>query len=141
MTRFKETGVEFDDGAFLPADVVVLATGFRTNLRDDVRELLGSSVADQIDDFWGVDDEGELKGIGRPCGRMLTSNVPSLLVLTYHSDPALMLFGGTLGIMRYYSRFIALQIKAALVGTPLHIYDRKFPIRTADDGSNIVNAV
>lgn len=68
-TRFTESGIEFDNGSVLPADVVVFATGFEGNLRDNVRGLLGSDVADVIDDFWGMDEEGELKGIYRPCGR------------------------------------------------------------------------
>ncbi|KAF2099691.1 FAD/NAD(P)-binding domain-containing protein [Rhizodiscina lignyota] len=111
-TRFTESGLQFDNDDVLPADVVVFATGFEGNLRKVVRELLGAEVADAIDDFWGVDEEGELRGSYRPCGH-----------------PALYLHGGSLGIMRYYSRFIALQIKAALLGTPLRAYTRKFPIK------------
>jgi hypothetical protein len=38
------------------------------------------------------------------------------------TDPALWYHGGTQGLARYYSRFIALQIKASLLGTPLPIY-------------------
>lgn len=67
--RYTESGLEFDDGSVLPADVIILATGFRGNLRDDVRELLGDEVADRITDFWGLDDEGEPKGAYRPTGR------------------------------------------------------------------------
>lgn len=33
--------------------------------------------------------------------------------------------GGTIGHARYYSRFVGLQIKAALMGTPLPIYEGK----------------
>ena len=70
-TRFTESGLEFDNGDTIPADVVVFATGFEGNLRDNVRELLGPDVADEIDDFWGMDEEGELRGSARPCGREL----------------------------------------------------------------------
>jgi cation diffusion facilitator CzcD-associated flavoprotein CzcO len=69
VERYTENGLQFSDGTVLPADVVIFATGFRGNLRDDVRELLGDDVADQISDFWGVDDEGELYGVTRPTGR------------------------------------------------------------------------
>ena len=41
--------------------------------------------------------------------------------------------------MRYYSRFVALQIKAAILGMPLQVYDRKFPIRAVDQSSKFVN--
>jgi hypothetical protein len=39
------------------------------------------------------------------------------------ADPAMWYHGGTLGMARYYSRFIALQIKAKMLGTPLAVYD------------------
>ena len=39
-------------------------------------------------------------------------------------DPAMWYHGGTLGLARYYSRFIALQIKAKMLGTPLVVYDK-----------------
>jgi hypothetical protein len=32
--------------------------------------------------------------------------------------------GGNIGLSRYYSRFLALQIKADLEGAPFKIYDR-----------------
>ncbi len=43
-------------------------------------------------------------------------------------DPALWMHGGTLGTSRYLSRFIALQIKASLMGTPLVPYEKKFAV-------------
>lgn len=46
----------------MPADVIVWATGFETNLKDYVRELFGSETADQVDEFFGFDDEGEIRG-------------------------------------------------------------------------------
>jgi len=45
------------------------------------------------------------------------------LTLT-EADPAMWYHGGTLGLARYYSRFIALQIKAKILGTPLAVYDK-----------------
>ena len=38
-------------------------------------------------------------------------------------DPGLWYIGGTVGHARYFSRYIALQIKAQLMGTPLPIYE------------------
>jgi len=67
--RFTENGLAFDDGSELPADVIVFATGFCGNLRDDVRTILGDDVADKVSDFWGLDDEGEPRGAYRPSGR------------------------------------------------------------------------
>ena len=39
-------------------------------------------------------------------------------------DPAMWYHGGTIGQQRFYCRFIALQIKAKIMGMPLRIYDK-----------------
>jgi hypothetical protein len=43
----------------------------------------------------------------------------------YLTDPALWYHGGTIGQARYMARFIAMSIKAKMLGTPLVIYERK----------------
>lgn len=40
-------------------------------------------------------------------------------------DPGLWYVGGTLGHQRFLSRFLAMQIKAKLSGTPLPVYKRQ----------------
>lgn len=47
------------------------------------------------------------------------------VVLTVFTDPVMWYHGGTIGQARYYSRFIALQVKARLLGTPLPLYEKK----------------
>lgn len=37
-----------------------------------VQEIFGDEVANLMGDYWGVDNEGELKGAFRPCGRKLS---------------------------------------------------------------------
>ena len=69
MARFTASSIEFEDGSSLPADVIVFATGFVPNLKDLARELLGADVSRQLSDFWGLDEEGEINGAFRPCGR------------------------------------------------------------------------
>ncbi|KAF7552096.1 hypothetical protein G7Z17_g4525 [Cylindrodendrum hubeiense] len=103
--RYTEDGLECANGDHIQADVVVFATGFVGNLRVVVQKLFGSDVASQVDDFWGLDDEGEVKGAFKPSGH-----------------PAFWYHGGAVGQARYMSRFIALQIKAKLLGTPLPLY-------------------
>jgi hypothetical protein len=44
--------------------------------------------------------------------------------LSVRVDPQLWYMAGDLGHARYYSRFVALQIKADLLGTPLDRYTR-----------------
>jgi hypothetical protein len=43
-------------------------------------------------------------------------------------DPGLFYHGGTIGQARYYARYIGLQIKAKLMGTPLPVYEKTFKI-------------
>ncbi|KKA21554.1 Flavin-containing monooxygenase [Rasamsonia emersonii CBS 393.64] len=105
---YTEDGLEFSDGSHLKADVIVFATGFAGNMRDVVREIFGSEVADVVEDFWGLNSEGELRGAFKPSGH-----------------PRLWYMGGTVGHARYFSRFVALQIKAAVLGTPLPIFESR----------------
>ncbi|MBA2415676.1 MAG: NAD(P)/FAD-dependent oxidoreductase [Geodermatophilaceae bacterium] len=94
IERFTSTGVEFTDGTELPADIVVLATGYE-NMRESARALLGDAVADRCTPVWGLDDEGELRTIWRNSGH-----------------DGLWFMGGNLHQSRHYSKFLALKIKA-----------------------------
>ncbi|RYO85582.1 hypothetical protein DL763_007048 [Monosporascus cannonballus] len=104
---YSETGLVFSDGSMVPADVIVLATGFLGNLKEHVSRLLGADVAERAGDCFGVDEEGELHGVFKPTGH-----------------PGLWYIGGGMGHSRYYSRFLALQIKADVMGTPFPVYSR-----------------
>ncbi|KAL9097304.1 MAG: hypothetical protein Q9165_000731 [Trypethelium subeluteriae] len=59
---FEENSLVLADGRELEADVVVLATGF-DNMRTSIRRVLGNEVADRCQDAWGLDGEGELRGV------------------------------------------------------------------------------
>lgn len=100
LERFTPDGVVFSDGASLPADVVVLATGYQ-NMRESARALLGEEVADRCGPVWGLDEEGELRTIWRRSGQ-----------------PGLWFMGGNLQQSRFYSKYLALQIKANLEAVP-----------------------
>jgi hypothetical protein len=41
----------------------------------------------------------------------------------FHVDPGLFMVGGAVGQARFMPRFVALQIKARTLGTPLPIYN------------------
>ncbi|KUJ17712.1 putative flavin-containing monooxygenase [Mollisia scopiformis] len=105
-THYTAEGLAFADNSVLPADVVVFATGFQTNLRSVVTEIFSPSTADAMGDFWGVDSEGELRAAFRPGGQK-----------------GMFYTGGDQSQCRFYSRFIALSIKADVMGAPLPIYD------------------
>ena len=121
-----ETGLEFADGSTLDADVVVVATGFETNMRLAVKNIVGDEIGENLDDWWGLDREGELRGGWKPIGRMCTLDNPfSYSDLSNHFvDPGIWFTGGDIGIGRFYSRFLALQIKADLEGKPFQIYSK-----------------
>ncbi|KAI3391250.1 hypothetical protein diail_7668 [Diaporthe ilicicola] len=104
---YSDEGLVCSDGSVLPADVVVLATGFLGNLKEHVARLLGKEVAERAGDCFGVDEEGELHGVFKPTGH-----------------PGLWYIGGGMGHSRYYSRFPALQIKAHLMGKPFPVYSK-----------------
>jgi hypothetical protein len=67
--KYVENGLQFEDGSTLPADLIVFATGFEHNLKNQVGELFSPSIADKMGDWWGLNDEGEIRGAFRPCGR------------------------------------------------------------------------
>jgi len=121
-THYTTTGLGFSDGTEIPADVIVWATGFERNLRDSVRKLLGEDVAAQIEDFLGINDEGETKGawkLQRKPRAMIFFPTADINMFT---DPGLITHGAALGQARYYSKYIAIQIKAALDGKPFCPY-------------------
>ncbi|KAJ5127031.1 hypothetical protein N7448_007810 [Penicillium atrosanguineum] len=91
---FGERELRLADGSSLPADIIVLATGY-DNMRTTVRKVLGDKVADRCADVWDLDHEGELRSMWRPSGH-----------------PGFWFFGGNLALCRIYSKFLALQIKA-----------------------------
>jgi cation diffusion facilitator CzcD-associated flavoprotein CzcO len=73
VKKLTESGVEFEDGYSTEADLIVLCTGFNHDFRADAKRLLGEAVADKMDDFWGVDGEGEIRGHAKIAGRKLFS--------------------------------------------------------------------
>jgi hypothetical protein len=48
------------------ADVIVFATGFESNMRLAAASILEQKVTNELEDFWGVDEEGELLGAWKP---------------------------------------------------------------------------
>lgn len=89
-----ENGLRLADGSELEADEIIFATGYK-NMRTQAREIFGDEVADRVEDIWGFDEEGEFRTIWRKTGH-----------------PGFWFMGGNLALCRYYSRILALQIKA-----------------------------
>lgn len=96
--HFTTHGLALDDGTELQADVVIFATGFG-DLRDSVRLVCGEEVAQKVGPLWGLDDEGELRGVWKDSGH-----------------EGLWIVAGNLSRARIHSMHLALQIKARLEG-------------------------
>ena len=64
-------GLLFEDGSEIGADVIVLCTGFDHDFRKAAASIVGPEIADQVDEFYGLSKEGEIRGHARPAGREL----------------------------------------------------------------------
>lgn len=73
LASFTPTGLEFSDGSTLDADVVVFCTGFEHDVRKEATKIVGPEIASRLDDYWDIDDEGELRGVYKPMDRELPS--------------------------------------------------------------------
>lgn len=87
-------GLKFADGSELVADEIIFATGY-DNMRSQTRTILGDRVADKVSDVWGYNNEGEIRTMWQDSGH-----------------PGFYFHGGNLATARYYSKVLALQIKA-----------------------------
>jgi cation diffusion facilitator CzcD-associated flavoprotein CzcO len=94
ISQILPNGIEFADGDKLEADEIVFATGYQ-NMRTQARKIFGDEVADRVNDVWGFNEEGEFRTMWQRSGH-----------------PGLWFMGGNLALSRYYSRILALQIKA-----------------------------
>lgn len=103
-------------------------------MREMAKAIVGEETAEQLDDYWGVDAEGEIRGAWKPIGRKCIRRprmTPSSATagggdanrcLVLFSDPNIWFTGGAIGQARFFSRFLATQIKADLEGVPFVAY-------------------
>ncbi|MDB4852304.1 NAD(P)/FAD-dependent oxidoreductase [Alphaproteobacteria bacterium] len=91
---FTAAGVSLKTGAHIPADLVVLATGYKKQ-EFLVASLFGQEVADRVGPIWGFGDGLELRNMYRPTGQ-----------------PGLWMIAGSFAQCRINSKYLALQIKA-----------------------------
>ncbi|HJD78164.1 MAG TPA: NAD(P)/FAD-dependent oxidoreductase [Corynebacterium pollutisoli] len=106
--------VVLTDGTELPADVIVLATGYGS-MNGWAAQLISPEVADEVGRCWGLGSdttkdpgpwEGELRNMWKPT---------QVEGLWFH--------GGNLHQSRHYSRYLALQLKARYEGMDTPVYD------------------
>ncbi|KAM7222487.1 hypothetical protein V8F06_001981 [Rhypophila decipiens] len=119
--RWTARGLRFTDGSEVEADIVIWCTGFEDkNVRAVVEGILGGEgeggetttrppaglllgpreIAERVDATWGLDEEGEIRGMWKRHLGMKNYWV----------------MGGHTAHHRWYSRLLAMQIKAGLAG-------------------------
>ncbi|OWU82932.1 hypothetical protein ATO6_21615 [Oceanicola sp. 22II-s10i] len=98
IESFSPEGARLKDGSTVPADVIVLATGY-LGQSELVRRTMGQAVVDRLGPVWGLGEDGELNNI---CRRTPQKN--------------LWFIAGGLSHARIRSRYLALQILATELG-------------------------
>jgi putative flavoprotein involved in K+ transport len=98
IERVHRRSITLTDGSELPADLIVLATGYQP-LMSAARLVIGTA-ADSCVPIHKLDEGGELGGVCRPCGHPGLWFMMSAAVMS----------------ARYNAKFMALQIKAREAG-------------------------
>lgn len=83
VVGFTSTGLRFADGTCLDADVIVFCTGFANDVREQAEQLVGSEIAHYLEDYFFVDEEGEILGAWKPQGRKYSLDDPPPPPFTY----------------------------------------------------------
>lgn len=113
IDHIKENSVVLTDGTELPADLIVLATGYGS-MNGFAAKLISQDVADKVGKVWGLGSdtkkdpgpwEGEQRNMWKPT-----------------QQEALWFHGGNLHQSRHYSQFLSLQLKARHADIPTPVY-------------------
>ena len=111
--RFTPGRLELSDKSRIEADLAVFCTGYHS-MRHTIGRLLSDEVAERVGHCWGYGSatpgdpgpwEGEMRNLWKPT-----------------AQDGLWLHGGNLHLSRFYSKFVALQIKARMEGIPTPVY-------------------
>ncbi|ROO26198.1 FAD-dependent oxidoreductase [Salinisphaera orenii MK-B5] len=113
VARLTEDSVVLEDGREIPADVIIYATGYGS-MNGWAADLISQDVADKVGKVWGLGSdtpkdpgpwEGEERNMWKPT-----------------QQPGLWFHGGNLAQSRYYSHYLALQLKARMEGFETTVY-------------------
>ncbi|AVO36631.1 NAD(P)-binding domain-containing protein [Pukyongiella litopenaei] len=114
-------GVRFVSGREIGVDLIVACIGYQS-MNESVAGIVDRETADRVGPCWGLGSGirgdpgpwlGELRNMWKP---------------TAHE--ALWFHGGNLAMSRFYSRFVALQLKARQEGIETPVYGRPDPVQT-----------
>ncbi len=98
IERFTAEGALLKDGSTVPADLIVLATGYYPQI-ELVRRALGEEMVERIGPVWGIGPDGELSNMYKRTRQQ-----------------GLWFIAGGLAQCRINSKYLALQIKAMELG-------------------------
>lgn len=116
IERINARSVTLTDGTELPADLIVYATGYGS-MNGWAARIISQEVADKVGKCWGMGSnttkdpgpwEGELRNMWKPTRQQ---------GLWFH--------GGNLHQSRFYSQFLALQLKARMEGLETPVYGQQ----------------
>ncbi len=116
VARLTKNSVQLEDGREIPADVVIYATGYGS-MNGWAADLISQDVADKVGKVWGLGSdtpkdpgpwEGEQRNMWKPT----------------HQE-SLWFHGGNLAQSRFYSHFLALQLKARMEGIDTPVYGQQ----------------
>ncbi|NMJ41501.1 NAD(P)/FAD-dependent oxidoreductase [Roseomonas sp. JC162] len=116
VARLRPEGVELSDGSVLDADLVVYATGYDP-MESWIAQLISPEVAARVGHVWGL-GSGTRRDPGPWVGELRNMWKPT-------RQDGLWLQGGNLQQVRFYSRILALQIQARMLGLATPVYDPK----------------
>ena len=94
IDKFTKGGITLKTGIQIPADLIVLATGYK-NLEFLVSKLFGQDIAERVGPIWGYGDGLELRNMYQATGQQ-----------------GLWFIAGSFAQCRINSKYLALQIKA-----------------------------
>lgn len=115
------TGILFADGSELAVDAIVCCTGYQS-MNETVAGIVSREVADKVGPCWGLGSgvkgdpgpwQGELRNMWKPT-----------------AQEALWFHGGNLALSRFYSKYVALQLKARMEGIETPVYGEPSNART-----------
>ena len=98
IERFVADGALLKDGRTVPADMIVLATGYFPQ-QELVRRALGDAMAAKIGEVWGIGPNGDLNNMYKRTAQQ-----------------GVWFIAGGIGQCRIHSKYLALQIKAMELG-------------------------
>lgn len=113
IERLTPKGIRFEDGEEIAADAIVSCIGYHS-MHETVAAIVSRETADRVGPCWGLGSgvkndpgpwQGELRNMWKPT-----------------AQEALWFHGGNLALSRFYSKFVAMQIKARMEGLETPVY-------------------